>query len=679
MSEGSGSGSGASSAALAARVGHRTRAALLVSSLAGIVVLRLGGLLPMAATLLATTAVVGAAWWSRQAFARGAGRGNAHVLTSYAVGLGIAAVLATVSSPALRSDAAAALVVGGMVAQLAQLDTVRDARAGVLLGLGAVLLTARVPQEPLIAVPIVASLVTLQVAWSLTAQDRFGAGAVPVASTGGAERQLRQRSVLIGLGALIGIVAFLLAPQLDRPLHTGGLGGGGEGSPGSGDITDGIARDATFYTGGDLPLGLRGPLSDIEVAVVPADAPSLWRAVTYDTYLGQSWRAHATSQMQGQGRGEAIGLPGVDDPVGTGSEPRVDDVQLLNGFETLISPGRPWAVEGAGRILMFPDGSYHVGSPQYQVTSVATADPVPGTAVHGNDGVDPRWLQLAGTETARTRELAAGLVAGAPDRQHAVDAVVDYVRGHVQYDLDAPVPKPGQDTVDHTLFESQRGFCEHFATAAAVLLRTQGIPARLVGGYALDPSAGGVLRGKDAHAWIEVYYPGAGWVAYDPTAGSALAPDSRSPLERASQELDRMLDDGSKRRLVAILLLAIAAAIALFIWRRRRSAVRGLGTRDRLLAALADVESGLQANHVPRSPAESLPALAVRIHPDGVAGARAAAALAVLEAATFRPASPSPAQRAAAAADLEAYALVLRERAAAQERRGVLASMRLRS
>src|SRR5690606_40484575 len=88
-------------------------------------------------------------------------------------------------------------------------------------------------------------------------------------------------------------------------------------------------------------------------------------------------------------------------------------------------------------------------------------------------------------------------------------------------------PLPGRHAVDEFLFEQQAGFCEHYSSAFAVLLRATGIPARVVTGY-----AGGyrnrfgdywIVRQMDAHAWVEAWMEGRGWVRVDPTA--AVAPE----------------------------------------------------------------------------------------------------------------------------------------------------------
>jgi hypothetical protein len=104
------------------------------------------------------------------------------------------------------------------------------------------------------------------------------------------------------------------------------------------------------------------------------------------------------------------------------------------------------------------------------------------------------------------------------------------MNANVTYDLDAPLPAPGADAVDDFLFESHLGFCEQIASALTIMLRTQGVPARLATGYlagSRDRVAGVFeVRGSDAHAWVEVWFPETGWQAFDPTASVPLSGDA---------------------------------------------------------------------------------------------------------------------------------------------------------
>jgi len=112
------------------------------------------------------------------------------------------------------------------------------------------------------------------------------------------------------------------------------------------------------------------------------------------------------------------------------------------------------------------------------------------------------------------------------------------------------------DWVEYMLFESQRGYCDDFATAMVVMLRTQGIPARFVQGYVLadrDPIRRDyVVRESLAHSWVEVYFDGYGWLRFEPTPTgytnmpNRAAPEVAEPTARPTMA-DTQLDTPDTR------------------------------------------------------------------------------------------------------------------------------------
>ena len=158
------------------------------------------------------------------------------------------------------------------------------------------------------------------------------------------------------------------------------------------------------------------------------------------------------------------------------------------------------------------------------------------------------WLELPPGFNPRTHTYAARLAADemrgdprsgteADDGRHArrlVDRVIATIRSEAfVYTLDPP--PLGRDSVDEFLFDTRRGYCEHYASAFVVLMRALDIPARVVTGYQggeFNPVDGFLeVRQRDAHAWAEVWIAGEGWVRVDPTA--AVAPDR---IERGAAE-----------------------------------------------------------------------------------------------------------------------------------------------
>ncbi len=113
----------------------------------------------------------------------------------------------------------------------------------------------------------------------------------------------------------------------------------------------------------------------------------------------------------------------------------------------------------------------------------------------------------------------------------AAEAIEGYLRTHLTYREDISAPPAGRDAVDYFLFEQQAGYCDYFASAMVVLLRTQGIPARLVRGYATgtyNPERGAyIVPISSAHTWPEVYFPGYGWQRFEPTAADYTSRPNR--------------------------------------------------------------------------------------------------------------------------------------------------------
>ena len=100
---------------------------------------------------------------------------------------------------------------------------------------------------------------------------------------------------------------------------------------------------------------------------------------------------------------------------------------------------------------------------------------------------------------------------------------------NTSYSLDAPLSPSGVDVVDHFLLTSKQGWCEQIASSLVVMLRLNGVPARLASGFVtgefdldLSPVPG---SRRDAHAWTEVWFEGLGWVPFDPTADVPLSGD----------------------------------------------------------------------------------------------------------------------------------------------------------
>lgn len=153
-------------------------------------------------------------------------------------------------------------------------------------------------------------------------------------------------------------------------------------------------------------------------------------------------------------------------------------------------------------------------------------------------GVDPEsikstYLQLPASLPRRVRDMAHDITTQATGRYEKAVAVKNYLEQEYSYTLKTKIPPANKDFTDHFLFDSKEGYCTHFATAMVVLLRSQGIPARYVMGFAPGEKVQGTenifrVTQQEAHAWVEVYFPGEGWAAFDPTPGYYAGEDEVS-------------------------------------------------------------------------------------------------------------------------------------------------------
>ena len=135
----------------------------------------------------------------------------------------------------------------------------------------------------------------------------------------------------------------------------------------------------------------------------------------------------------------------------------------------------------------------------------------------------------------RISKLAEEITAQAPSNYDKAVAVERYLSTHFGYTLELPSSVP-QDPLANFLFERKRGHCEYFASSMAVMLRSLRIPSRIVtgfrGGEYNDLTGQYVVRASDAHSWVEAYFPGSGWISFDPTpAGSLPARTGWSRME----------------------------------------------------------------------------------------------------------------------------------------------------
>jgi transglutaminase-like putative cysteine protease len=378
----------------------------------------------------------------------------------------------------------------------------------------------------------------------------------------------------------VAVIGWLLLPPVLSGGSHGRFGAAGDGSsPGTFPPTNQTLGAV------NLDMRVRGQLSDQPLVEVPADSPQLWRGAIYSSYDGTTWHRPTPLSLQrlsGDDNLRHYVPPSSWDPIPQGGS-RSDGVSAyVPPFEgAIVAPGVPTDIVARNQVYSDGTGSLLLATPSsYIVDSiVATTDPTVLARATGPDPADSVWTSLPPNLPTRVSDLAQQITAGAANRNAAVVDIEHWLGSHAKYQLDSPVPKPGEDAVDDFLFRDHVGFCEQFAAAETVMLRTVHIPARLVTGLAYGgPGASQpdrrLFRAKDAHAWVEVYYPGVGWSPSDPTAGASLATGGSSlnahiaAVFRAAEK-----KTGGRRGLAILLLIALVAGAYIWRWSRRRTPI----------------------------------------------------------------------------------------------------------
>ncbi|MCM2311021.1 MAG: DUF3488 and transglutaminase-like domain-containing protein [Steroidobacteraceae bacterium] len=377
----------------------------------------------------------------------------------------------------------------------------------------ALLRDQRLPQLPYLLVVAVFATAALM---------RVHAGAA-----GDSGRDVLRRSGALLLQALpLALLLFVLFPRLPGPFW--GIATADQARTGLGDeMTPGDISDLSVS--GEVAFRVRF------AGELPPPAQRYWRGPVLHEFDGRSWR-----------RPRAQAFP-------------LQDVQFLGepvDYQITLEPtDRPWILaldmpsEWPEREA-FRSYDFQLVAPR-RLTEVSSfrlrSYPRFIAGAELPTSLRNKGLQLPPAGNPRSRALARELVArhGADPLAITQDMLTMFREQPFVYTLDPP--KLAENAMDEFLFETRRGFCEHYASAYTLVMRAAGVPARVVTGYQggeFNPIGGYlIVRQSDAHAWSEIWVAGRGWLRVDPTA--AVAP------ERIEQNLVRALaeDESAPGRL----------------------------------------------------------------------------------------------------------------------------------
>ncbi len=309
-----------------------------------------------------------------------------------------------------------------------------------------------------------------------------------------------------------------------------------------------------------------------------------WRAYTFDTYTGIGWVNSQTNAVDYRAN-EADVASHL--PYHRSVNLKVEGIENLNGIlyttGVLVSADQNYKV--AWRIpfdvradKLGPDGSLAVdangatiSANSYQVKAllpdVSQVD-LRAAGVNYPDWVKSRYLGLPTSITPALRNLAKQLTGESPTPYDAAMSIETYLR-QFPYSLDVPKPPVQRDVADYFIFDLKRSYCDYYSTSMVVLARLSGIPARLVIGYAngsyIPERAYYEVTEADAHSWPELYFPGIGWVEFEPTAGmpEIVRPEMNFTAPPVHRE---PLAEKPKARPQVFWLVLVGGLVAFVLW-----------------------------------------------------------------------------------------------------------------
>jgi transglutaminase-like putative cysteine protease len=319
-----------------------------------------------------------------------------------------------------------------------------------------------------------------------------------------------------------------------------------------------------------------GIVMEVEAQEDPAKSGRFyWRSRTYAFYEDGIWSGTVGDPVRFRVRDAELDLESYDGR----EELLVQIYPKQKALRVLILPAQPLFFNRDTEVTATLDGDTIVDITMVEAqdlvyngdlvrarasVAVPTADELREAGMDYPDWVLESYLQLPETLSGRTADLAQSITADYDNPYDQVMAVTTWLRANIDYQRVIPVPDGLDDPLDWFLFESRTGYCNWYASAEVILLRLAGIPARMAVGYASgshDPVEQlYVVSGTDSHAWPEVFFPGIGWVEFEPTGSqpSLLRPEDparlvsgdyrETPWERLAQEelFGSRMEEGSE-------------------------------------------------------------------------------------------------------------------------------------
>jgi transglutaminase-like putative cysteine protease len=300
---------------------------------------------------------------------------------------------------------------------------------------------------------------------------------------------------------------------------------------GSGRDSRGLSFGRTLAPRGAFDLG------DTPVLEVHADGPVYLRATTADRYAGQAITSSETTTTPFDGNTDLLAQDQIPHSRGLLTA-RIK--VLASRTSVAFAPDAPLRFSMPTELDTRGDpndvATVRLDTPvqqneEYTVISAVSTATNSELRAAGEDypaWVRERYLQLPRTMPRRVIELAHQATNGATSAFDKAVALESFLRTNYTYSTHVDQVPTDQDWVDYFLFESKQGYCDYFATAMVVMLRAEGVPARVASGFApgdFDPDTGiSTVRENHAHSWVEAYFPRYGWITFEPSSIRAVPP-----------------------------------------------------------------------------------------------------------------------------------------------------------
>lgn len=367
------------------------------------------------------------------------------------------------------------------------------------------------------------------------------------------------------------------------------------------------------------------PLPD-SMSSIGSTPQHYWRSRIYTSYNGRGWEPLEDLAIRSEAEVD------LEPPPGRYALTQTFNV-AISDLDFLFAVNQPRSItSGRTTESILQEGVIRAelaGDSEYTVTSWATS--AGSSELISSKGKVPQeilktYLQLPSGIPARVTDLANDLTLDLPTPYEKAVRIESYLRTYYSYTLDVAPPPENQDVVDYFLFDAEGGFCSYYATTMVVMLRSIGIPARVVSGFAMgsfdyEQSAYRVLE-RDSHAWVEAYLPEIGWIEFEPTSNRVPFHGFEEDLQDAIGEVDSGGIGPSLRRFLLPIILSIAlfgsAILALGIWlniiRIRVVADKRYGRPGEIYALMRQILSGAGfQEHASVTPNEFLKHIGVQI------------------------------------------------------------------